>query len=139
VKEDVAKKHLQKSNRKALEALAENLAKEIEAELRAGNISKVENIAKKYNMKMNKEARISLYEPKASDIDFEKAKLAPIFENKSQEVIVLKELPYYKFLKIQSFAKTKDINETIEKNLVTEKKTLEAEIASSFQFSLVKE
>src|SRR5690606_26800249 len=100
---------------------------QIEEGLKAGNISKVESIAKKYNMKINKDAKISLYEPKASDIDFSKAKLAPIFENKSQEVVVQKELPYYKFLKIQSFAKTNDINESIEKNLETEKKTLETE------------
>lgn len=139
VKEDVAKKHLQKSDRKALEALAESLSKEISENLEKGNTSKVESLAKKYSMKFNKDAKISLYETKVNEIDFKNAKLVEAFDKKSQEVISLKELPYYKFLKINSYTQDKEISDNINKNLAEEKKTIEADVASGFQFALVKE
>ena len=139
VKNEVAKKHLQKSNRKELEKLAESVEAELQAALAANQITKAEAIAKKYQMDFEKNAKISMIEPNAGQIQFTEENLAPLFETKSTEAVAIKDLPYYKFLKLQSFVTTQEMQKNIDANLVSEKASQTEQLVNTFQLSLLKE
>lgn len=139
VKEDVTKRHLQKSNRKALETLSETLATDLESLLKTNNLAKLEELSKKYNLKFYKNESLDLLDKKIKDIDFSSLDLISSFKEKKSDTFANKELPRFKFLRLNSFSSEKEIEDNILKSLNTEKESLEQKLASEFQFSIIKE
>lgn len=87
VKSKVAKRHLQKSNRKGLNTLVEKVRLEAKTALDKGNKKALNKLKKKYNLTVNENVVIDEFNQTAGSLSIAKEKLAGVFTNTKQSLI----------------------------------------------------
>lgn len=138
VKETVARKHLQKSNRKALNEFVENLKSQIKTALNQNNTKALDALAKKYDFTFVKSVKVNQYDQKAESISFSEDKLAEIFRNRHTDFIEEDTPIQASFLKVIKFSDVKEIQATVEKELKSEKEKMAMDLSRGIQDDLIK-
>lgn len=87
VKDKVAKRHLQKSNRKALNQLVEKVRLEAKSALDNNKISKLKSLQKKYGISFFEKKVINEFDQNAQGLSMPKPKIANIFVNDKNNLI----------------------------------------------------
>jgi peptidyl-prolyl cis-trans isomerase D len=140
VKSTLAKRHLQKTNRKGLEDFVNNLQKQIENAFTSNNTKEIENLQKKYEFEFIKNSELNLYDLKVGSLQFKDKDLQNIFKTREVGALITDlEPPYLKMLKVISFASLKDSETSLAKNLETEFKAQNDSFATNFRQSLLEE
>lgn len=87
VKEIVAKRHLQKSNRKALNEIVEKIKNQAKVALDKNNTRALKKLEKKYELKLVQNQTINEFELNAGVISINKEKLASLFNSTKNKMI----------------------------------------------------
>jgi len=140
VQNKVAKRHLQKSNRKALNEFNKNLTVKIEAALLKNDTETLAKFKKDYKITFEKNVDFNLFDKKAGSLSFEKsANLHDIF-NKKETLTLLKndEALNNSMLKFVSFPSPKNLEKEIAKSLESEKTSMSKKFVSDLQSNVMK-
>ena len=87
VKDQVAKRHLQKSNRKGLNQLVEKIRLEAKAALDKNQIKKLESMEKKYGIKVFKDRTVNEFNQSANGIAMPSEKVSSVFVSDKNNLI----------------------------------------------------
>ncbi len=138
VKKQVAKRHLQKSNRKALNLFVESLKTQITAALKSNKTSKLNSLEKKYGINFVKNASVNQYDQKAGSISFPEAKLSKIFTDKKTKFIEEDGPIKISFLYVNSFTSEDEIKKAVESNLKTAASQANMALTGQIQGDIIK-
>lgn len=111
MKNELAKKHIQKTKRKDLKAFNESLKADLDKAFNKSNWKKVSSLAKKYNLKLEKNSQLTLLNLNLPGMKFEEDQLREIFGAKDTKKVLVNDSPLsISLLKATSFkqAETKD-------------------------------
>ena len=138
VKKKVAKRHLQKSNRKALNSFVDNLKSQITTALKSNKVSKLKSLKKKYGINFLQASTINQYDQKAGSISFPEEKLAKIFNDKETKLIEEDGPIKVSFLSVISFTSKEDIMKAVEKDIKESTTQASSVLTGQFQGDLIK-
>jgi hypothetical protein len=138
VKKKVAKRHLQKSNRKALNSFVDNLKSQIKTALKSNKVSKLKSLKKKYGINFLQASTINQYDQKAGSISFPEEKLAKIFNDKETKLIEEDGPIKVSFLSVISFTSKEDIMKAVEKDIKESTTQASSVLTGQFQGDLIK-
>lgn len=111
VKNDLAKKHLQRTKRSDLKKFNEKLKTDLEAAFKGNNWKKVASLAKKYNLKYEKKTEMTLLNLTLPGMNLEEDKVRNLFGAKNTTDVLVNDSPLsISLLKAVSFkqAQTKE-------------------------------
>lgn len=138
VKTKVAKRHLQKSNRKALNSFVDDLKSQIITALKSNKVSKLSSLQKKYEINFLKATTINQYDQKAGSITFPEEKLAKLFNDENTQFIEEDGPIKVSFLKVISFTSKEDIMKAVEKDIKSSKTQATSALTGKLQGDLIK-
>lgn len=138
VKNELAKKHLQKTDRKALNEKVKSLTAELDSMLKNNKVARLKALQKKYDFIFEQKAKLNMYDMKAGTISFDDKDLMPIFSKRDNNGFISKEDgPYVVLMSIVNFTNTDEAKEAIEKDLSSEVAAQRRDIANTFNQKLV--
>jgi hypothetical protein len=138
VKTKVAKRHLQKSNRKALNSFVDDLKSQIITALKSNKVSKLSSLQKKYDINFLKASTINQYDQKAGSITFPEEKLAKLFNDENTQFIEEDGPIKVSFLKVISFTSKEDIMKAVEKDIKSSTTQATSALTGKLQGDLIK-
>jgi peptidyl-prolyl cis-trans isomerase D len=104
VKKELAKKHLQKSNRKGLNEKVKSLTAELTEVLKKNQVAKLKKAQKKYGFSLEEKVQLNIYDLRAGKISFEEKDLTDIFAKRDTNGFVTKEQgPFVVLMKVIDF------------------------------------
>jgi hypothetical protein len=87
VKDQVAKRHLQKSNRKALTELVEVVKSKVKTALDKNDIKSLKALEKQYNVSLYENTVVNEFEQTAGTLSLEREKIAAMFNSDTSTII----------------------------------------------------
>jgi peptidyl-prolyl cis-trans isomerase D len=138
VKTKVAKRHLQKSNRKALNSFVQDLKGQITTALKSNKVSRLNSLKSKYGITFLKSSTINQYDQKAGSISFPEEKLVKIFADKGAKFIEEDGPIKVSFLSVISFTSKEDILKAVEKEIKTSTDQASSALTGQIQGDLIK-
>jgi peptidyl-prolyl cis-trans isomerase D len=87
VKDQVAKRHLQKSNRKALTELVEVVKSKVKTALDKNDIKSLKALEKQYNLSIYENTVVNEFEQTAGALSLDKEKIAAMFNSEANTII----------------------------------------------------
>lgn len=138
VKEIVAKKHLQKSNRKGLAKFTDELKKDLIDALNSNKLSTLRSLSKKYNIKFLEKAKMNQYEGQVETMNFSPEKVGKVFTSRETNFIEEDGAMRVSLLKVIDISNEKEIIAAVEKDMKDETIRAQNALASKIQNDLIK-
>ncbi len=118
VKNELVKKHLQKTKRKELSELNEKIKKEVAIALERGKKNEVNKVVKKYDLEFIQDTTISPLNVKIKNAEIDFEELLPMFKNKNTNKVVQKEnQTHVTYFKMTDYKNKPVTDEEVQKEL----------------------
>ena len=138
VKSELAKKHLQRTDRKGLNEKVKSLTAQLNSMLKDNDVSGLKLAQQKYNLIFEQKAQVNMYELKAGSITLEEKDLMPIFAKRDKAATITQEDgPFVVLVSVLNFADQNQAKESIAKELPEEMNIQNRKIADTFNQKLV--
>ena len=138
VKKELAKKHIQKTDRKGLNQKVKSLTAELNSMLKNNKVAGLKALQKKYNFTFEQKAKLNMYDMKAGSISFKEKDIMPIFSKRDENANISKEDgPYVVLMSVVNFTEASKAKESVEKELSSETENQNRNIANTFNQKLV--
>ena len=132
VQSRLAKNHLQKSNRKALNELVEKIKTDLTAAFKAGNKSKIKSISKKYDLNYLAYEKVNQFDLRLSNLTISKEKLGPLFNKENS--FTSEDTPVrLTLVKVSKRVSEKQLMDDVEKSLSAEVQTASQSFTRTLQ------
>jgi peptidyl-prolyl cis-trans isomerase D len=137
VQNKVARNHLQKSNRKALNDLVESIKVKLESAYKAGNYSEVSALARKYGFTHKPEAKVSQFDLSLDEVSLPVEKVKEIFTAKKDFVMEDTAL-IIAMAKVTKRMSDEEVKAAVEKAIASEQEVASSGLTNQLQTDISK-